>query len=145
MNEEEVFLKEIQTSGNEFAVGVYADWLEEGGRTAEAEYFRSHLNGDRSEMLMFPLEKGDRALVMTVTLYYVGEIVDKGVGWIRMKDASWVHWTGRISSLCATKDFHRVEGRAPRTEIVKDVIISNGSIVCALPGDWELPSESIGS
>lgn len=122
---------------------VYADWLEESGRCNESEAIRNYLSGERG-MIHFPGKVGDKVLICTVTLYYVGEIAELGVGFVRLKDASWVHWTGRLSELTRAKDFTKVRSnRKPRTEFAGDVGLALQSVIGWYPGDWKLPKESI--
>ena len=65
------------------------------------------------------------------------------------EDASWVHWTGRLSELCERKEFTSQRERLPRTEIVGRLMVNVGHIAAAMPdGDegepvWVLPTTSI--
>lgn len=93
----------------------------------------------------FAFKQGEKALFCTVTLYYVGEIEQVGFGWVRLKNASWVHWTGRLSTLCKVQDFKSPElsSRPPRVEPCGRVIVFTGSLVSAYPWDGDLPTEPI--
>jgi hypothetical protein len=92
-----------------------------------------------------PFKVGQKYLICTVTLYYVGEVTEIGHGYLILKDASWVHWTGRLSLLLKHKDFAHpsLASRKPRTEFVGDVIIETHARIASYPGDWKLPKESI--
>ena len=92
---------------------------------------------------MTPFEIGEKYLICTVTLYYVGEIVEATMGWLRIKDASWVHWTGKLSDLLREYEFKTARSPRPRVERCGDVIISCGSIVSAYPWRGSLPKESV--
>ncbi len=95
-----------------------------------------------------PFEVGKAYYIETITLYYVGEVVEKGPTHVRLKTASWVHWTGRKSVLFKHKRFDKKlfddSEAKPRTEYV-------GTFTVALAGinGWEewpvenLPTESI--
>lgn len=90
-----------------------------------------------------PFSVGQRYLICTLTLYYVGEVSEVSFGFLRLKDASWVHWTGRLSALCRHKKFSKLTSgdRRARVEPCGDVVIAISSIVSAYPGEWELPTE----
>ena len=93
-----------------------------------------------------PFRAGDKVFIFTVTLYYVGEVEDVGLGWVRLKNASWVHWTGRLSSLFATGDLTRQHGgRKPRTEYLDELTVLTQSIVSFRSWPGKLPKESIAS
>ena len=92
---------------------------------------------------MSPFKTGKSYLICTVTLYYVGEVEDSLLGFVILKDASWVHWTGRLSTLLKNKSFTGQTTRKPRTEYCGEVILSIGSIVSAYPWNAHLPKESI--
>ena len=94
---------------------------------------------------MVPFAVGEKHLIQTETLYWVGEIVEVCGGFLVLHDASWVHWTGRLSVLCKNKSFvnKKWSGQRPRTEYVGRVIVSLSKIVNSIPGEWELPTESI--
>ena len=102
---------------------------------------------ERGESLMNPLEVGKSYLIQTVTLYYVGRVARQVGPFVELEDASWVHWTGRLSTLMKHLEFGGrkwPEGdRKPRTEFVGAVGVSLASIVAYLPGEFRLPKESI--
>ena len=109
-------------------------------RCAVADYLT-----ELGDQTVTPFEPGKCYLIETVTLYYVGRVTAVAGGFVQMEDASWVHWTGRKSTLCRLKKFKGFgsgETKA-RTEFVDQVGISLASIVSYLPGDWTLPKESI--
>jgi len=96
---------------------------------------------------MVPFAIGERHLIQTETLYWVGEIVAVSGSFLVLDHASWVHWTGRLGVLVANKSFadKKWSGQRPRTEYVGRVIVSLSKIVDSIPGDWDLPEESITS
>lgn len=90
-----------------------------------------------------PFKVGKKYLVCTVTMYYVGRVKAVGFGTVDLEEASWVHWTGRLSELCKTLDFRKLKSRKPRTEYIGDWSLLLSSIVGYKEGDWALPLESI--
>jgi hypothetical protein len=98
---------------------------------------------------MVPFAVGEKHLIQTETLYWIGEIVSVTGGFLVLKDASWVHWTGRLSSLVRALSFtdrKNWTGQRPRTEYVGDgVIVSLSKIVNSIRKDWALPTESVQS
>ena len=52
-----------------------------------------------------PFVVGQKYLICTITLYYVGEVAESSFGFLMLKNASWVHWTGRLSVLVSRKKF----------------------------------------
>jgi hypothetical protein len=137
--------------GGRQAIGVAADWC--------AEYAAGYPYADElreayqqeEQMLNPPFEVGTSYLICTATLYYVGRVIEKGVGWIRLDNASWVHWTGRLSTLLSNCTFTSAEfrERRPRVEPSKCVVgIGTQTIVSwyeAPEGKtWELPDEPVG-
>ena len=78
-----------------------------------------------------PFEVGRAYYIETLTLYYIGEVVAVHPTWIQLRNASWIHWTGRKSVLMQHKSFdkkHFSGSRNPRTEFV---------------GDWRIPMAGI--
>lgn len=137
---------------NTVLFGLLADWriagqaesaLEgcETARSACADFL------EEQELNVVPFAVGERHLIQTETLYWVGEIVEVAGGFLVLENASWVHWTGRMSSLVRNKSFANKKwtGQRPRTEYVGRVIVSLSKIVNSIPGQWELPEESITS
>jgi len=103
-----------------------------------------HLEED--DMLLNPFKVGDGYFVCTVTLYYAGRVVESGFGWVTLEDASWVHWTGRLSVLLRKKSFKAAEfgQRKPRTEFCGRVTLSTSSVVSLYPWPVDaLPKEPI--
>ncbi len=97
---------------------------------------------------MVPFSVGEKHLIQTETLYWIGEIVAISGGFLMLKDASWVHWTGRLGALCAAMSFTPKKwpsgSRRPRTEYIGDgVRVSLSKIVDSICKDWELPTESV--
>ena len=121
---------------------VAADWCEEEGRSDEAHYLRSLWE---TSMLKPPFEVGQSWFLCTVTLYYVGRVAELGLGWLRLEEASWVHWTGRLSTLLSVQQWtHRdFQGRSPRVEPCGEVVLSTQSLVSAYPWRGPLTREPI--
>ncbi len=96
-------------------------------------------------MLNPPFENGSSYLLCTMTLYYVGRVAARGVGWVRLEQASWIHWTGRLSTLLKRQSFtHKdLAQRRPRVEPCGEVIVNTASIVSAYPWSGPLPTEPI--
>ena len=115
-------------AGDETREYTLTDWLEE-----------------NDAMLVNPFEVGRKYLICTVTLYYVGEVVESGFGWVRLKDASWVHWTGRLSVLLSGQSFTKGNfgSRKPRTEYCGETIISTSAVSSAYPWTGELPRGNV--
>lgn len=88
---------------------------------------------------------GQEVFIETVTLYYVGRVTGRSGPFIHMEDVSWVHWTGRKSTLARMRKFtgFRTGEQRPRTEYVGRWSVSIHSIVSYGPGPWELPKESL--
>lgn len=114
--------------GDETAASAVVDWLQ-----------------DQGEDMRQPLEVGKSYLICTVTLYYVGRVAEAAFGWVRLEDASWVHWTGRLSLLLAKQDFkaRELQSRKPRVEPCGEVILSLAALVSAYPWTGKLPREPI--
>lgn len=100
---------------------------------------------EEKDQMRIPFEAGRSYLICTVTLYYVGRVVESDLGWLKLADASWVHWTGRLSTLLARQSFtHRdLSSRKPRVEPCGDVILSLGGVIAAYPWAGELPKEPV--
>lgn len=96
-------------------------------------------------MLNPPFEEGKSYLICSVTLYYCGRVKARGPGWLLLEQASWVHWTGRLSVLLKSKKFSSGHsGRKPRVEPCGEVILGTAAIVSAYPwGDGELPTSPV--
>jgi hypothetical protein len=97
---------------------------------------------------MCPFEVGEIYLIQTVTLYYVGRVKRIVGAFVELEDdCSWIHWTGRLSSLCKSLKF--TEGFAsgdnkPRTEYIgRTVGLNMGSIVDYIAAPFDLPKRSI--
>ena len=84
-----------------------------------------------------PFEVGKAYLIQTVTLYYVGRVVEASPCWLRLDRCSWVHRTGRVSTLHKRKSFVHAGWPTgelrPRTEYVGDKILSLGCVIGAEP------------
>lgn len=94
---------------------------------------------------MHPFQVGQKWLICTVTLYYVGEVAEVGFGWIRLKNAAWVHWTGRLSVLLRGQQWkgRAFNNRTPRVEPCGDVVIYTQPIVSAYPWSGPLVAEAV--
>lgn len=92
-----------------------------------------------------PFEVGKSYLFCQVTLYYVGRVVEMGLGWVKLQDASWVHWTGRLSTLLKVQSFTnaQMKSRTPRVEPCGEVVLATSALVSAYPWRGELPKEPI--
>ena len=121
-------------------LAVAADDLEEQGRIDEALYLRGEKFVTRPDWKV-----GDTVLIETQTLYYVGRVAEIGLGWTRLEEASWVHWTGRLSVLHRLRRFNDAGHgeRRPRTEYVGTKYVYHDALVSHSPGPWELPGESV--
>lgn len=114
-------------SGDPVAAFAVADWIEEQG-----------------ESMYHPFETDKMYLIETVTLYYVGRVVKQNAAWLWLgEDTSWVHWTGRLSTLIREQSFTspRHGTRLPRIEPCGPKFVSVASIVSASPWTGELPKE----
>lgn len=103
---------------------------------------------ETGEAQMTPFEVDDEVLIQSVTLYYVGRVKEIRGAFFRLEHASWVHWTGRITSLCKGRDFKtgfRSGERKPRTEYIGSVWLNLAAVVTSIPGPWKLPLEPIAS
>lgn len=101
---------------------------------------------------------GNKLLIQTVTLYYVGEVTEVDGMFVVLKDASWVHWTGEFGVLMRQlrfTGFDNQESRA-RTEFVGGddfqpglapegvlVGVNKASMVAVYKAPWMLPTESL--
>lgn len=91
-----------------------------------------------------PFECGKSYLFCTITLYYIGRVTEMGLGWVRLEDASWVHWTGRLSVLMKRQSFtHADLARRPRVEPCGQVVLATSALVSAYPWKGELPKEAL--
>lgn len=99
-------------------------------------------------LTVHPFKVGEAYLIQTVTLYFVGRVVEVSPCWVRLDRASWVHWTGRLGTLMAKKTFAKKafpdDEAKPRTEYVGDWLLSLAAVVGAGPLPVSaLPTESI--
>lgn len=115
-------------SGDAMGLVLIRDFLEESGMDIQQ-----------------PFEVGKEYLICTVTLYYVGRVKAAGFGWLVLEDASWVHWTGRLSVLLRCRKFVGTEftSRRPRTEFCGEVVLSTSAVVSAYGPPWTLPKEPV--
>lgn len=122
-------------------VGVAALLGGDAARCAAVDYFEEH-----GEAWMNPFQVGETYLIQTVTLYYVGRVRRNVGAFVELEDASWVHWTGRLSRLVEFGRFDHAgwpDGEArPRTEYVGVVGVNLAAIVAYLPGDFALTRNS---
>jgi hypothetical protein len=89
---------------------------------------------------MNPFKVGDQAFLVSQTLYYVGTVEAYEFGWIKLKDASWVHATGRLSDLMRTGVF---DPQRARVEPVGDVFVFTANLIAAYPFPFPLPTQAI--
>ena len=103
------------------------------------DYARENWEAD-----MVPFETGEEVLICTQTLYYVGRVVEVRGVFVRLEHASWVHWTGRLSTLLRSRKFTGFppDQQSPRTEYVGEVWVSLAGYVSHYPGPWTLPEKS---
>lgn len=101
-------------------------------------------------MNLVPFAAGEKHLIQTETLYWIGEIEAVVGGFLILKAASWVHWTGTLGTLCERLSLDKKgwppSHQRPRSEYVGEgVIISLSKIVDSIRKDWNLPTESVRS
>ncbi len=113
--------------GDWLAAMAVVDWLQEQGVDVKS-----------------PFEVGKCYLICTVTLYYVGRVVESDLGWVRLEEASWVYRTGRLSIVLAKQDFtaRELEGRV-RVEPCGEAVVSLSAVVSAYPWTGKLPRVAI--
>lgn len=123
---------------------VLSDALEGDGYAQVALWDLIEERGDT----VHPFQAGRAYLLETMTLYYVGLVVEATPCWLKLEKASWVHWTGRKGTLMASKSFAKAHfrggGSTPRTEYVGSMVLAVGAVNAAF--EWpekELPAESI--
>ena len=98
-----------------------------------------------------PYLDGRCYLIQMTTLYYIGRVVAQGPGWLILADASWVHWTGRLSTLLSRLSFGASGWpsghQRPRTERCPRPVIIHWGQQGAASHEWPaaLPGESIQS
>lgn len=92
-----------------------------------------------------PFKLGESYFICTDTLYYVGRVKRVSFGWLELEEASWVHWTGRLSVLLKERNFTsgKFGTRKPRTEFVGQVGISMANIRSYYGPSWDLPKRSV--
>lgn len=90
-----------------------------------------------------PFEVGKSYIFCTVTLYYIGQVAEMGIGWVRLEQASWIHWTGRLSTLLKGQKFTWRGGRTPRVEPCGEVILGTAPLVAVYPWHGDLPTQPI--
>jgi hypothetical protein len=103
---------------------------------------------EEAGLMRSPFETGKQYLICTVTLYYIGRVKDQGFGWLLLDDASWVHWTGRLSVLLQDQNFTspRFSSRRPRLERCGhggEVGLATDAIVSWYPWTGSLPKECV--
>lgn len=117
-------------NGDPLAMRAVLDIVEEGGIT------------------MNPFQVGKAYYIETLTLYYIGIVEEAHPTYIKMRQVSWIHWTGRKSVTFKHKKFdkklYNSNETKPRTEYMGDFNLSLGGI-----NGWEewpienVPTESI--
>ena len=96
---------------------------------------------------LHPFEVEKCYFIEQQTFFYVGRVVRVGPCWIELEDCSWVHWTGRKSTLLRAMSFdhtHFPDGdRKPRTEYEGQKFIFTASTSAANLWTGKLHKESI--
>lgn len=133
-------MDQLQAEGKYSAVGLLS-----GAVCQDPTAGRIALDIFEEENIMHaPWKVGQKWIIKLVTLYYVGEITEVGFGWVRMSGASWIHWTGRLSTLMKEQTFYfESDQRKPRTEYVGDVVVFITAGAAAYPWTGTLPTASI--
>lgn len=122
---------------------LYLAWVagEPEAACALADYCEEYL------VKLHPFEVGECWLFEQQTLYYVGRVVEVGPCWVRLEKASWVHRTGRKSTLFAVRSFLHAGWPAgenrPRTEYVGDYVVFTTSTSGAAPWLGTLPEAPV--
>ena len=99
---------------------------------------------EEEQLMNHPIEVGCYYLFQTVTLYFAGRVTSVEPCWVHLEDASWVHRTGRLSTLLKHGfDRSKFNVNPPRTEYVGAYTIAVSSLIgfMRLPGSP--PKESI--
>lgn len=82
---------------------------------------------------------GDKVFIRTVTFHQVGEVVEveqlNDVGFLKLKNASWVADSGRFSKAIETGELNEVE-------YVGEAAVNTAAIVDVFPWAHELPTET---
>lgn len=123
-------------------VGVLALHGDETAAAAVLDYAQEYWESE-----MCPFEVGETYLIQTVTLYYVGRVRRVVGAFVELESASWIHWTGRLSTLCRNgkfTDFGEGENKA-RVECLGDRVVgvNLGAVVDYITGPFDLPTRSI--
>lgn len=105
---------------------------------------------EENDLMNSPFEVGKSYIICQNTLYYVGRVVEIGFGWVKLVDASWVHWTGKLGTLLRRQSFDHKDWpsghRKPRTERCGEsgeVTIWTANTSSNYPWYGGLPKESI--
>lgn len=128
---------------DELAERMLFDAIEDGELPLDGIGGKPTMESSPMALTVLPFEIGKSYLFCSVTLYYVGRVAAVSMGWIVLEDASWVHWTGRLSTLIRTQSFTHPShaSRQPRVEPCGTVILSSFSLVVVYPFLGELPTE----
>lgn len=103
---------------------------------------------EEEEIEVHPFKVGECYYIETQTLYYIGKCVEVSPCWIHFEKASWIHWTGKKSSLMKERSFdkkHFKQGETvPRTEYIGEWNEAIWAITgyCTWPEN-ELPERSL--
>ena len=69
------------------------------------------------------LKQGEKVFIRTVMLYYTGEVVEVGDGYVKLTKAAWIADTGRLHSFLKSGKVNEFEGFPSGTYINTDTII----------------------
>jgi hypothetical protein len=123
-------------------VAIEAILGDETASAAVMDYGIEHLGAD-----MCPFEPGKTYIFQTVTLYYVGRVSRIVGAFVELEpNCSWVHWTGKLSTLCQLLKFTGFPSghQRPRTEhIGRTLGINQSAIVGYIVGEFDLPEQSL--
>lgn len=121
-------------------VGVRALEGDDAARGAVWDYAHEHWRAD-----VLPFEEGHCYLICTQTLYYLGRVKAVTGGFLVLEDASWIHWTGRLSTLLSRYKLTNFPSghQKPRSERIGEVIVALAGIISAYPWGGPLPQESV--
>ena len=87
---------------------------------------------------------GEKYIIFTVTLYFVGRCKYVGFGYIDMEDCSWIHWAGNLTTLMTTQSFNHPDfgDRQPHTQYMGDFTVFLGGGIGKKDWRGELPAIS---
>lgn len=89
------------------------------------------------------IEKGKKVFIKTVTLYYLGEIVESNDKFITLKEASWVQDTGLRLYDFLKLGVYASKTTKPEIEPIGNCMVGVNQIVEICEWAHELPTEQI--